>query len=135
MARKLALHDRLAQEPQLRSARTKFCYEIVERFLLDLREDDLPDDTVRLLDYGFGDARQNLHLPVDAFEIGEKLPVDLLFRARVQAMNEINRHARDVVRHLHSPHIEIGRYQCVANDIGMSRISLAVSFDARRFSI
>ena len=60
MPRKLALHDRLAQEPQLRSARTKFCYKIVERFLLGLRKDDLSNDTVRLLDYRFEDARQNL---------------------------------------------------------------------------
>ena len=42
-----------------------------------------------------------LRAHVDAFQIGEKL----------QAMDEINRHARDVVRHLHSAHdVEIGRH-------------------------
>jgi hypothetical protein len=56
--------------------------------------------------YG-AECAQSVH--VDAFQIGEKLPMDLLFRARVQAMDEINRHARDVVRHLHSAHdVEIG---------------------------
>ena len=44
MACKFALHDRLAQKPQFRPTRSELRYEIVERFLLDLWEDDLPHD-------------------------------------------------------------------------------------------
>jgi hypothetical protein len=32
------------------------------------REDDLPHDAVRLLNYSLGNARQNLHLPVDGLQ-------------------------------------------------------------------
>jgi hypothetical protein len=56
MARELALHYRLTQEPQFWSACTKLRYEIVERFFLDLGEDYLPHNAVGLLDYSLSHA-------------------------------------------------------------------------------
>ncbi|HYY30663.1 MAG TPA: hypothetical protein VE860_22185 [Chthoniobacterales bacterium] len=45
--------------------------------------------------------------------------MNLFFRTRVHAMDEINRHARDAVSHLHGAHIEKACHQCAANHIGM----------------
>jgi hypothetical protein len=56
MARKLALHYRLTQEPQFWSPCTKLRYEIVERFFLDPGEDYLPHNAVGLLDYSLSHA-------------------------------------------------------------------------------
>lgn len=119
VACELPLHDGLPEQAQARSADVKLGHQVPEGFLLDAREDHLAYDAVGVLHHGLGDVGQNLHLALDPLEILEPLPVDLLLRARAQALDEFDGHPRHVVGHLVGALVEKAPHEGMANVVGV----------------
>jgi hypothetical protein len=115
VACKLPLHDGLAEQTQPRSANVKLGHEISEDLLFDSRKDHLAYDPVWVLDHDLGNLGQNLHLALDTLEVSEQLPVDLLLRAYVQAVDEFNSHPRHVVCYLQSAYMQKAPHERIPN--------------------